>query len=198
MPGEEVEMKKGEIAINTMMVILITIISIILLLGIFSTKLPTFSKSIYCKTFFFIHSSTFVPKSLRAEQDYCKENELLEPPVTLSDDVPLNISLLGYMTACWKEADYGGYTKNKLCYQLIIGPKVVKNPAGFINVSERELTEILLDEDLCKIFSNNVIGAAGPYACGDSDDIFWDITNDEFKEEQDVLIEYQSGKIRVS
>ncbi|MBU0758041.1 MAG: hypothetical protein KKF44_08270, partial [Nanoarchaeota archaeon] len=106
--------KKGDLTINMIFVILITIISIVLLLGVFSTKLPTFAKSIYCKTFFYIHSSAFIPKNMRADQDYCRfmagpvDTEI----VTSADDI--NLTLAAQIVACWKEMEYGEFNKDFL------------------------------------------------------------------------------------
>ncbi|MBT4352497.1 hypothetical protein HOD20_08230 [archaeon] len=187
------ENKKADMAINSTFTIVITIISILLLLGVFSTKLPSFSKAIYCKTFYYIHSSTWVPKGIRGDQNYCRENRLLEPPIILSDDVPLNISLLGYMTACYKETDYGALNDNILCYELKIGPKVLTPQT----VTEKDLTRILIEEGLCRSFSNNDTKVDGE-TCGDSNDINWSFTSDIFEENQNILIEYLGNQIMVS
>ncbi len=70
--------EKANIAIDTLFIILISIISIFLLLSLFSLQVPVFAKEMYCKTFFYIHSSTFIPRALRQDQDYCKEFQAME------------------------------------------------------------------------------------------------------------------------
>jgi hypothetical protein len=49
--------KKGDLAITTIAVIFITIISIVLLLALFGMKLPGFAKDIYCKTIYVVFRS---------------------------------------------------------------------------------------------------------------------------------------------
>ncbi|MCX6710352.1 MAG: hypothetical protein NTV63_05385, partial [Candidatus Woesearchaeota archaeon] len=70
--------KKGDIAINAVMIGLITIASIFLLLMLFSLRMPAFAKQMYCKTFFHLHSASFMPEALRQDQDYCREQTALE------------------------------------------------------------------------------------------------------------------------
>ncbi|MFH1591521.1 MAG: hypothetical protein ABIC95_06365 [archaeon] len=63
--------KEGDIAINTIFVIFVAAISILLLIALFAGKLPTFAKTIYCKTFFRIQSSTYFPEAIRVDTDFC-------------------------------------------------------------------------------------------------------------------------------
>ncbi len=179
---------KGDITINVIMVLLITIVSILLLLGIFSAKLPTFAKSIYCKTFFFIHSSSFIPQAIRQDQTYCSQGLFLDKRI-LTNETPLNVTLLGFMSACWEKSDFGKSTENIRCYELTVGPRV-DTPT----VSEAEITEILIDSGVCDVFSNNDVDPD----CGTSDDINWQLLDDETPEEKNILVEYQDGQIVIS
>lgn len=172
-------MKKADISITTIFVIVITIISILLLLGLFSTKLPTFAKEIYCKTFFYVHSSVFVPRALRADQTYCYYQKRLSPPVFITDSTSMNITVLGYMLACWKEMDYGAYNQNQLCYELVIG-----DINGTVSLQEDELLFLISENELTDIFF--------------VENIEWDLTNNEIRPGQNLLIEYADRKIKIS
>ncbi|MBN1501934.1 hypothetical protein JW930_00180 [Candidatus Woesearchaeota archaeon] len=172
-------MKKGDISITTVFIIFITLASILLLLGLFSTKLPTFAKEMYCKTFFYIHSSVFIPKNFRAEQSYCLDTKLLKPPITLTNETELNTSILAHMLACWEYAERGKYNKNQLCYELVIGPSV-KTP---VSVTETQINGILVENGVTNVFS--------------TDNFDWAV-DDEFTENQKILIEYVNGKIKVT
>lgn len=187
-------MRNGEITINVIMVMFISIVSIGLLLGLFSTKLPSFAKSIYCKTFFFIHSSTFMPKSVRQDQSYCNSQQALET-VILSNETTLNVTLIGYMTACWEKGEFGKYNENILCYELTVGPRV-ETPT---EVTEKEITKILAKNKICDMFANNDFESdIEPLECGDSDDIMWDLFGDEVRENQNILVEYIDNQIKIS
>jgi len=70
-------MAKADITISAIMLILVALISITLLLGLFGTKLPSFARDLYCKTIFIVHSSTFVPQSIRQDESYCNKQNLL-------------------------------------------------------------------------------------------------------------------------
>jgi hypothetical protein len=188
---DKMSKRKADISINMIMVIVISIISIVMLLGIFSTKLPTFAKSIYCKTFFYVHSATFVPKEIRQDQSFCRDTKAMNPPVTLSNETTLNITLLGYMTACWKQAEYGQYANNLICYELVIGPRI-ETPAV---ITEREVTEILIQNNICDVFANNDVPGT---TCGDRNDIEWGIVDDTIQTEQNLLVEYVDHKIKIS
>ncbi|MBN2422392.1 hypothetical protein JXB41_04130 [Candidatus Woesearchaeota archaeon] len=175
-------MKKADLAINTVFVILVTIISIILILGIFSTKLPGFAKGIYCKTFFYIHSAAFIPKGLRADQNYCISENALAPAEIINDPETLNITVLGYVIACWKEMDYGRYSDNFLCFELTAGPRIT-DP---VPISEEEITHILIDEKMCDVLANN----DSISDCGDENNIQWNL--DAIYPRQNILIEYNA------
>lgn len=278
--------KKADIAINTIFVVALSIISILFLIFVFSTKFSTFGKDIYCKTFFYIHSSTFMPESLRAEKSYCQENKgfrteqitreiehlntfgdgkssmiikkspaqnflrlpkdaevtsfkyslssnsdvenmfiaiyvgdlsknftvdvpLFNPKLSPSSfggeysaagfnsyisectndfcDIPLRIYLNGTdlkifnidvtykkcfveehiiaeAVACYKEVNFGEYTKDKICVELSISPTCQKK-----YMDQAEATAILQRDGYCEVLPNS------DYDCGESDALNWDI-----------------------
>jgi hypothetical protein len=65
--------RKADITINTIFFAFLGVITILFLLSFFSLQLPTFAKQVYCKTFFYLRSSTFMPLGIRQEQNYCRE-----------------------------------------------------------------------------------------------------------------------------
>lgn len=70
-------LNRGDISISLIMILFITIVSITLLIGVFGTKLPGFGKELYCRTFFHVYSSTFIPSKIRVDQSYCKEEAFM-------------------------------------------------------------------------------------------------------------------------
>ncbi|MBD3203295.1 hypothetical protein GF327_03310 [Candidatus Woesearchaeota archaeon] len=180
--------KKADLTINTIFVILVTIISIILLLGIFSTKLPVFAKKIYCKTFFFIHSATFIPKDMRADQDFCVSTKTLAPPVIINEPDKLNITVLGHAVACWEEMEKGKYNENFLCYEITLGPKITSP----VELTEENITQILINNDLCNFLENNDTNLN----CGKKDQINWSL-GERIYPRQNILIEYDNDNKRI-
>ncbi len=67
--------RKGDIAITTIAVLFITIISILLLLALFGMKLPGFAKDIYCKTIYVVFRSG-IEEGGEADT-YCKRELLM-------------------------------------------------------------------------------------------------------------------------
>ncbi len=191
-------MRKGDISTNTIFIIVITLVSIIMLLGLFSTKFPSFSKNVYCNTFFFIHSAAFVPSNLRADQSYCTRGDALEPPITLTADQEMNVTLLAHLLACWKRMEYGKYSENRLCYELTVS-SAFKDP---YLIEEREIARLIYDNDLCEILPDSDVDIRDPAApvalyCGDNaavadDRIEW-LLGDTVYPEQNILIEYNSS-----
>ena len=181
-------MKKADLTINTIFIVTITIISIVLLLSIFMGKLPVFAKKVYCNTFFYVHKATFIPRGLRADQSYCKP---VVPPIDIeiiTEKDELNLTLVGKAVACWKKSEYGKYSKNHLCYELTIGENI-KQP---IKLTEENITQILINENMCEILPNNDTDLI----CGDEDKIDWRLGNKTYPE-QNILIEYDAFERKI-
>ncbi len=70
--------KKGDLAINTVMILFVAIISILLLLALFAGKLPSFGKNLYCMSFYHLQKQSFVPDRLRADTSMCSEKKKLK------------------------------------------------------------------------------------------------------------------------
>lgn len=70
--------KKGDITIDAMFGAFIGLVTIILLVSFFSLQMPTFAKEIYCKTFFYVASASFMPSGIRQDSSYCREFSMLE------------------------------------------------------------------------------------------------------------------------
>lgn len=64
-------MARGNLAIDTIFVMTVSIIAIFFLLFVFSGKLPAVGKEVYCKTFFHLATSKYFPEPVRQSQDYC-------------------------------------------------------------------------------------------------------------------------------
>ena len=183
--------KKGDIPINAIFAVVLTIISIVLLLMVFSSNITRFAKSIYCKTFFYVFSSTYIPRSLRADQNYCVELSKFPPIPVPEEGMTLNMSILGHVIACWESMDYGKHSENALCYELTVRSTV---PAP-VSLTEEELTRIISKERMCSIMPNNQLALTPPvdFNCGEENKIIWKL-GDTVYPEQNILIEYNSER----
>ncbi len=176
-------MKKGDIAINTIFVILITIISIMLVIGLFSLKLPGFAKGLYCNTFFFIHRASFLPESIRADQDYCSEKRPLSTEIINDPDEVIK-AILGYSIACWDRANEGTYDKSIICYELTMGPVITSD----ITITENDFVALMKSNNVCDYLGDNGFDST----CGSADNLNWNLADDTAYPGQNILIEYSS------
>jgi hypothetical protein len=182
-------MKKADIAINTIFVVLITIISIIMLLGLFSTMFPSFGKAMYCNTFFLIQKQSFMPQAVRADQTYCFTNKTFSKPTMITNETDVNMTLAGNIIACWKYSDYGKYADNMLCYELTLSPIFTQK----MHLDEKEITLILAQNDICDILPNDNVDLTPDPKCGTGDKLIWNL-GDEIFPHQNILIEYDSTR----
>ncbi len=70
--------KKADISVDIIFTFIILIFSIFLLLALFSSRLSGFSKELYCKTVFYVHSSSFIPARYRQKPSFCEYTNTLK------------------------------------------------------------------------------------------------------------------------
>jgi len=141
-------MKKASLPINMILVMFIAVVSISLLIGLFVTKVPGFNKGIYCKTFFHLHSATFVPESIRQDQSYCAIENNLDVHI-LTNETLIDETVLSFALACFDRSNFGEYKKSIQCYEMSIPPTICI--AG-CTITENQLINILRTEDVCSVF----------------------------------------------
>jgi len=113
--------KKANIPIETMIVLFVAVISVALLIGLFSSKIPGFSKALYCKTIYHIHSASFIPSSIRQSQTYCEKNSSMYTTILDGADKTSQVeSITAFAVACWKLSDYGLKQNNFVCYNVVV------------------------------------------------------------------------------
>jgi len=168
-------MRKGNMPINVILVMLVALISISLLIGLFMTKVPNFAKGIYCNTFFHLHSATFVPDAIRQDQSYCELTRNVDV-FSLDNQTKINETITAYILACWERSEFGEMNKPLLCFEIAV-PQHNICEAGNANypgidectVSEMEILNIMKNENLCDILPIEV-GATG-CPTGTTDDL---------------------------
>jgi len=158
-------MKKGSLPINIILVLFIAVVSISLLIGLFVTKVPGFTKAIYCKTFFHLHSATFVPDTIRQDQSYCAIENNLDVHI-LTNETLIDETVLSFALACYDRSSFGDYKKSIQCYELSIPPTIC---IGGCTITENQLITILFTEDVCAVFP--VINGANECPVGATQDM---------------------------
>lgn len=96
----------------------------------------------------------------------------------------LDNSLLGKkIYQCWKRVDKGNYGSDMLCYELYI-----KNTKG--NIEESQVTNYLINNNLCSDLANNQTQSGNALSCGNQDQIKWKTSS--IGSGQTVIIKYNA------
>jgi hypothetical protein len=134
----------------------------------------------YCNVFLKIQSlfsgqKISVPEACK---DYIKE-ELKIEEIDESDNRIVSRMLLAYIINCWNEAEVKGLNKDHACYEIHLKRSVD-------NVTEANVTKVLIEEDRCKSIENS------DYGCGVQDQILWGVEGEAIRNQEIILIRYNS------
>ncbi len=147
------------LALRSVFALLIAAGSLIVLISLYSSAITPAGKWLYCNVYYKI-ATIFTQASV---PDFCvpKENvEVVE--VKEGENVKFSRKLLAYIISCWKNAEIKGLYKDHGCYELRLKKSVA-------NVTEYNVTKILLEEDECSSIEN------ADYGCGEEDNIIWKV-----------------------
>ncbi|MFB6088221.1 MAG: hypothetical protein ABEK36_00400, partial [Candidatus Aenigmatarchaeota archaeon] len=162
-----------------------------------SGLLPDVSKQAYCSAYTGIIS--VLPSPQEGEPrvpDYCLEG--LKPKTKVLntyDSKKAARSIAASAIACWKEVERMGISENHTCFDISF-------PNGIPKVSEKDVTEVMVDEGGCRYLQNRVYhnsqGKEGiADSCGNKDRIKWYVQGRKALEGQKkILIEYYEMKNR--
>ena len=184
--------KKGDMAVDTIFTIIISLSAIMVLLSLFGYNLTGFGKEVYCKTFF--HIGKALPGSLKVEESECKGYQT----INVYDILPVNETtgqkcyildeLMANALACWQKAGYGRQNKDYLCAEVHISANC---PSLTPPLNETNATNVLIRENVCSVLANNDTGVN----CGDKNQIDWRISS--LNPGMTFLIEYDSKNRRL-
>ena len=178
--------RKSDLAIETIFVLFLAVISIALVIAFFSGSMGELSKKAYCHAVYPVQSRLFTSQQTNPECE--KEFSFVTVRANCS---ALPEEIIAHSVACWDMASFGRRNKDLACYELVI-------PAGCIpekSISEQDLTQILVENNLCHILSNNKIGdsdvsdADEEEACGTEDNL---LLAKEINTQTNVFIEYKA------
>ena len=203
--------KKGDIAIDTVMVIIVALISLSLMITFVGHKLPGAGKKAYCLSFFYLSESlglqdikssgcveyASVEMYTIEYRELKPESKSQNPFYPFASDEPEIIfppeygcvpekELVANTVACWIKAQSGKMNKGFLCKEIILS----KN-CNATNITELNATQILVSESACSIIGNNDT----VLLCGDADNINWKINSTNH--DTNILIEYDADKKQV-
>lgn len=154
------------IAISGMLVFLF------LVTGTFRSAANWFYCNVYWKVASFFREEVSIPEVCKGlRRVYAKLERIDE-----TNNELFSRKLLAYIIACWKDAEMRGIYESHPCYELRL-------PGGVENVSEEDVTRILLKEDRCTSIENFPV-------CGARDQIVWSVEGGLINDQRILLIEY--------
>lgn len=157
-------LKMKGLALNVIWSIVIAIASVLLFLGIITGTLKNAANWFYCDIYIKI-MNFFSGSGMASIPESCKsvvKGSVKTEVVNDEDNKIFSRKLLAYVIACWNEAEIKGLYESHPCYELRLLGNVE-------NVSEKNVSDILLNEDHCKSIEN------ADYGCGAKDQILWSV-----------------------
>lgn len=137
------------------------------------------STKIYCDLYSKI--ATIFSRQATLPQECERKISFVVEEINESDSVLFSRILLGYIISCWKKVDISEVKDSYPCYELHLLKEVN-------NVSEKNVTDILIREDGCISIENS------DYNCGERDQIIWEIKDGLINKQKVLLIEYDADK----
>lgn len=171
------------LALEVVWGLIIAIAGVLLFLSLVTGTFKTASNWFYCNiyvkviNFFGGYKTASVP-------EICKQTitgYLKKEVVSDTDNKIFSRKLLAYIIACWNEAEVKGLYKSHPCYELKISGMVE-------NVSEQNVSYILIKEDRCRSIENS------DYGCGVKNQILWSVEGGVINNQTILLIRYNGEK----
>jgi hypothetical protein len=174
--------------IETIFIILITLISISLLFMFVSGPLQDLGKNVFC---------FFYQNVLQQKHELCEASGISIETKKISPSTREELAryIAAYSIACWQNAKFekGEAT---MCFSI----ELEKNPG---EITEYDITKIMEDEGGCKILENSIIkdinGNEISYSgnCGDEDQIYWDVYGNFIKDQKLITILYNKTENKI-
>jgi len=153
-------------------------ISFLYLTGFFKNASSWF----YCNVF--VKIQILFSKEEISIPEVCKEHikeEVKIEEIDESDNRIVSRMLLAYIISCWNEAEVKGLNKDHSCYEVHLKRSVE-------NITEANVTRVLIEEDRCKSIENS------DYGCGIQNQIVWMVENGVIRDQKIILIRYNSNE----
>ena len=158
------KLKAKGLALNTVWGLIIAMASVLLFLSLVTGTLRNAVNYVYCKTFVRI-INFFAGSEMASIPEMCKPyitTHARVEEIKESDNRIVSRKLLSYIIACWKEAEIKGLYSSHPCYEI-------KLPGTVDNVTEANISKILIEEDRCMSIENS------DYGCGFYNQIIWSV-----------------------
>lgn len=170
------------LALNVVWGLIIAIASVLVFLSLITGTFKNAANWFYCDVYIKV-ISFFTNSEIASVPDTCRPTIKDHAKVETVEDTDNKIfsrKVLAYIIACWGEAEIKGIYESHPCYELRLSGRVE-------NVSEENVTQILIKEDHCKSIENS------DYGCGAKNQILWDIDGGIINNQTIMLIEYNES-----
>jgi len=154
-------MSKG-LALHTIAAFIIAIIGVSVFLLLVSGNMQEAINTIYCKTYLWIANSIPFAETPTIPEICTPKKYLASERINERDNKVVSRILLALTISCWKQAEILRKEEDFGCYEVKISNKVE-------NVTEANLSTVLIEEDHCKSIENS------DYGCGVKNQIVWDV-----------------------
>ncbi|RLI75161.1 hypothetical protein DRP04_13770, partial [Archaeoglobales archaeon] len=151
------------LALNTVFALLIAIAAAAIFLSLVTGTFKRASDWIYCKVY--VGIANFFSRGEFTLPVICKEmfgGRVERVEITEREKEIVARELLSYIIACWKKTELTEAYYTHTCYEIRL-------PGNVEDVSEKDVSRILLEEDKCKSIQN------WDYGCGAKDQIIWSV-----------------------
>jgi hypothetical protein len=150
--------------------IIIAIASVLLFLGLVTGSFKNAGNWIYCNIYMRVLNFFSGSENLSIPESCKGTLGTSATPVEINDTSNKIFSrkLLAYIISCWNDAEVKGLYESHPCYTVTTSGKVE-------NVSEANVTEILIKEDRCKSIENSDYNTILNYDCGAKNQILWSV-----------------------
>jgi len=175
---------RADVAIDSMVMIMVAIIAAGMLIALAFGKLPELSMSLSCSAHSIMYSLVPSGTADPTLPDYCTPGRR-ETATVGKDRNQTAEEIAAYILDCWERGERGGVSESFQCNQFNIN-----YDENFV-LEPKDIVGVFIDNDLCTqsgIMDNST-------GCGTESQIVWNKTG--FKNKDFVLVEYTSGKVVV-
>lgn len=150
--------------------IIIAMASVLLFLGLVTGTFKNAGNWLYCNIYMRILNFFSGSESLSIPESCKGIFATSATPVEINDTSNKIFSrkLLAYIISCWNDAEVKGLYESHPCYAVTTSDLVE-------NVSEANVTEILIKENRCKSIENSDYNDILNYDCGAKNQILWSV-----------------------
>ncbi len=176
---------RADIAIESMVTILVAVVAAGMLIGLAFGKLPSLSQKISCSAYTIMNAITPVQDGSRPElPSYCTTPRSSTAKISKSRNQTVE-EIAAYLLDCWEQGESGGLNESFTCNEFSIA-----SDQNFV-LSPPDIIQVLKDNDLCN--DGGIMDSA--HGCGTAQQILWNrtqINNKDF-----VRVVYDKGVVVV-